>query len=157
MDNCSQLARATSTLAKIHMGAAKHLLRYLAGTKDFAITYNRRKLYLHAFSDATWGNDPSNGKSTSCLIVAVCRVSVASRPANKASRECRRWKPSCGWGARYEGFCSNMMKELGFGTQFEQVPVKKSTTRRLSTPSATRRSALKPNKSLFASSTYESL
>ena len=40
---CSQLARALSKPSKVHMGAAKHLLRYLAGTKDFPITYKRGK------------------------------------------------------------------------------------------------------------------
>ena len=43
---CSQLARALSKPSKVHMGAAKHLLRYLAGTKDFAITYKRGKFTL---------------------------------------------------------------------------------------------------------------
>ena len=53
-------------------------------------------------------------------------------------------------------FCSKMMKELGFGTQFKQVPVNIDNTP-LSTPSATRRSAPGPNISLFAFFTYESL
>ncbi|CAM9281700.1 unnamed protein product, partial [Ectocarpus sp. 6 AP-2014] len=35
----SQPARAMSKPGKVHMGAAKHLLRYLAGTTDFSITH----------------------------------------------------------------------------------------------------------------------
>ena len=68
---CSQLARALSKPSKVHMGAAKHLMRYLAGTKDFAITNKRGKFTLDAFSDANWGNNPDNGKSTSCYIVLM--------------------------------------------------------------------------------------
>ena len=47
--------------SKAHMGAAKHLLHYLAGTQDFAITYKRGGFKLMAFSDANWGNNPDNG------------------------------------------------------------------------------------------------
>ena len=42
MYSSSQLARAISRPAKVHMGAAKHLLRYLAGTTDFTIVYKKR-------------------------------------------------------------------------------------------------------------------
>ena len=43
-----QLARAMSRPAKIHMGAAKHLLRYLAGTTDFTIVYKKEGFKLTA-------------------------------------------------------------------------------------------------------------
>ena len=52
MYSTSQLARAVSTPAKIHMGAAKHLHRYFSGTKDFSITYKKGGLRLTAFSDS---------------------------------------------------------------------------------------------------------
>ena len=41
MYSSSQLARAMSRAAKVYMGAAKHLLRYLAGTTDFTIVYKK--------------------------------------------------------------------------------------------------------------------
>ena len=37
----NQLARAMSKPSKAHMGAAKHLLRYLAGSINFSITYKQ--------------------------------------------------------------------------------------------------------------------
>ena len=52
----SQLARAMSKPAKAHMGAAPHLLRYLAGSTDFFITYKHGGFRLAAFADATWYN-----------------------------------------------------------------------------------------------------
>ena len=38
----NQLARVMSKPSKAHMAAAKHLLRYLAGTVDFPITYKKK-------------------------------------------------------------------------------------------------------------------
>ena len=52
MYSLGQLARATSRPVKVHMGAAKHVLRYLAGTTDFTIVYKKGGLKLTAFSDS---------------------------------------------------------------------------------------------------------
>ena len=57
----NQLARAMPKPSKAHMKADKHLLRYLAGTTDFANTYKKGGFKLTAFSDASWGNSPDNG------------------------------------------------------------------------------------------------
>ena len=62
--------------AKVHMGAAKHVLRYLAGTTDFTIVYKKRGFKLTAFSDSNLGNNPDNGKSTSCYIMMLSRAPV---------------------------------------------------------------------------------
>ena len=77
MYSTSQLARAMSTPAKIHMGAAKHLLRYLSGTKDFSITYKKGGLRLSAFSDSDWGNNPGDGKSMSSYIITMAKAPVS--------------------------------------------------------------------------------
>ena len=47
----NQLARAMSKPFKAHVAVAKYLLRYLAGTTNFAITYKRCDFKLTAFSD----------------------------------------------------------------------------------------------------------
>ena len=47
----NQLARATSKPSNAHMGAAKHVLRYLAGTINFDIAYKKGGFTLKAFSD----------------------------------------------------------------------------------------------------------
>ncbi|CAM9555992.1 unnamed protein product, partial [Laminaria digitata] len=39
----NQLAKSRSKPSKVHMGAAKHLLRYLLRTVDFSITYHTSK------------------------------------------------------------------------------------------------------------------
>ena len=43
------------------MLAAKHLLRYMAGSTDF-INFKRGGFNLAAFSESNWGNNPDNGK-----------------------------------------------------------------------------------------------
>ena len=78
MYSSGQLARAMSRPAKVHMGAAKHLLRYLAGPNDFTIVY-KEGFHLTAFSDSNWGNNPDNGKSTSSYIMMLSRALVSSK------------------------------------------------------------------------------
>ena len=52
MYSVCQLARAMSKPSKVHMVAAKHLLRYLAGTTDFKIKYTKGCFKITVFSDA---------------------------------------------------------------------------------------------------------
>ena len=57
MYSSGQLARAMSRAAKVHMGAAKHLPRYLAETTDFTIVHKKGGSKLTAVSDSNWGNN----------------------------------------------------------------------------------------------------
>ena len=112
---CSQLARALSKPSKVHMGAAKHLLRYLAGTKDFAITCKRGKFTLDAFSDANWGNNPDNGKSTSCYIVLMCKAPISFKTGQQSLTAMSTMEAELVAGAlamKEAVFCSSMMKEF---------------------------------------------
>ena len=121
---CRQLARALSKPSQFHMGAAKHLLRYLAGTNDFAMTYERGKFTLDSFSN-NWGNNPDNGKSTACYIVLMCKAPISFKTGQQSLTAISTMEAELVAGAlamEEAVFCSNMM-ELGFGTQFEQVPV----------------------------------
>ena len=61
----NQLARAMSKPSKAHMGAAKHLLRYLGGSTDFSIAYKRGGFKLADFLDSNRGANPDNGKRCS--------------------------------------------------------------------------------------------
>ena len=75
MYSSGQLARAMSRPAKVQMGAAKNLLRYLAGTTDFTVVYKKGSFKLTALSDSNWGKNPGNGKSTSCYVINVVQGS----------------------------------------------------------------------------------
>ena len=67
------------------MGAAKHHLRYLAGTTNFTIVYKQGCFKLTAFSDSNWGNNPDNGKSTSCYIMKNDAVQGSSQLYTRSS------------------------------------------------------------------------
>lgn len=63
--------------AKVHMGMAKHLLRYLAGRTAFSMTYERGGFTLTAFLDSYWGNHPDNGKSTTAYLIIMAKGLVS--------------------------------------------------------------------------------
>lgn len=57
---------------KIHQGAAKHVLRYLAGTIPFGILYQRVDAYdVQGFSDSDWGSNPVDRKSTTGVLFNI--------------------------------------------------------------------------------------
>ena len=115
----NQLARAMSKPSKAHMAAAKNLLRYLAGTVDFAITYKQGGFKLIAFSGANWGNNQDNGKSMSSYIVFLSNapVSFKVRLQGLTAQSTMQAEPVAAALAMKEAvFCFNMMTELGFGT-----------------------------------------
>ena len=62
-----QMARAMSKPSKAHMAAAKHLLRYLAGTVDFTITYKKKGLKLTAFFFRTQTGATTPITASQCL------------------------------------------------------------------------------------------
>jgi len=112
--------------SKAHMAAAKHLLRYLAGTTGFAITYKQGGFKLTAFSDANWCNNPDNGKSISSYLVFLSNAPVSFNvglQALTAQSTMEAELVAAALTMKEAVFCSNMMKELGFGTRFDSVPL----------------------------------
>ena len=73
----NQLAGAMSKPAKANIGAAKRLFCYLAVSTDFSITNTQVGLRLAAFSDANWGNNPDNGRSTPSFIVILANALIS--------------------------------------------------------------------------------
>ena len=59
------------------MGAAKHVLRYLVGPVNFPITYKWGGCKLTTYTDANWGGNPDNGKSTSSYIVMLANGPIS--------------------------------------------------------------------------------
>jgi hypothetical protein len=77
-----QLSRFVAKPSAKHVGAVKRVLRYLAGTMDFGITYNRakempEKIILDGYCDSDWANDPSSRKSTTGLVFALAGGAVS--------------------------------------------------------------------------------
>ena len=75
----NQLARTMSKPLKAHKGAAKHVLRYLAGSVNFPIAYKRGGSKLTPYTDANWRGNPDNGKSISSYIVMLANGRSASK------------------------------------------------------------------------------
>ena len=122
----NRLARAMSKPSKAHMVAVKHLLRYLAGTTNFAITDKRGRSKLTAFSDANWGNNPDSGKSTSSYRAFLSDGPVSFKVGLQgltAQSTMEEELVAAALTMKEAEVCSNMMKELGFGTRFDNVPV----------------------------------
>ncbi|KAG8491907.1 hypothetical protein CXB51_015260 [Gossypium anomalum] len=56
--------------SELHFKAVKRILRYLQGTLDYGIKFTKSpKLLLEGFSDANWGSDSDDRRSTSSYCV----------------------------------------------------------------------------------------
>lgn len=121
-----QLARPMAKPSKIHMVAAKHTLRYLAGTTDFSITYKKGGFKLATFTDSNWANNPDNGKSTSSYLAMLANAPMSFRSGLQGLTAMSTMEAELVASAlamKEAVFCSNMLTELGFGKQFAQLPV----------------------------------
>ena len=121
-----QLARAMSTPSKANMEAATHLLSYLDGSTDFSITYKQGGFKLKTFSDANWGANPNNGKSTSSYIIMLSNDPIRFKVGNQGLTTQSTMEAEIVAAAltmKVAVFCSNMMLELGFKEGFGSVPL----------------------------------
>ena len=79
------LAQAMHRSYKIHLSAARGLLRYLNGTKDHYITYNGRDLAgLLGYSDSDFAGDKGTSKSTYGYLFTLASGPISWK-AKKAS------------------------------------------------------------------------
>ena len=126
MYSTSQLARAMSIPAKIHMRAAKHLLRYLSGTKDFSITYKKAGLRLTAFSDSNCGNNPDSGKSMLWYIMMMAKAPASFKSGLQSLTDMSTMEAELVTAAlamKEVIFCTNIMTEVGFGSESRSAPL----------------------------------
>ena len=77
----SNLARYSVKPTKAHWSAAKRVMRYLKGTSELGIIYSNKgsELKLTGYSDADWGGDINDRKSTSGYIFKVSDGAVLWR------------------------------------------------------------------------------
>ena len=67
---------------RVHLVAAKHVMRYLKGTIDFGLYYDNSHEYrLYGYTDADWAGSISDGKRTSgeCYSLGSAMISRFSR------------------------------------------------------------------------------
>ena len=126
LDAVNQLARAMSKPSKAHMGAAKHVLWYLAGSVNFPITYKRGGSKLMTSTDASWGGNPDNGKSTSSYIVMLANGPISFKVGLQsltAQSTMEAELVAAATAMKESLLCRNMTIELGFTEGFRSVPV----------------------------------
>lgn len=66
---------------EIHLVAVKHIMRYLQGTLNYGLKYERVALNLHGFTDSDWGGSLKDRKSTSrcCFSLGSAMISWICR------------------------------------------------------------------------------
>ena len=108
------------------MGAAKHVLRYLAGSVNFPITYKRGGFKLTTYTDANWRGNPDNGKSTSSYIMMLANSPISFKVGLQSltAQSIMEAELVAAAPAMKESlFCRKVIVELGFTEGFRSVPV----------------------------------
>jgi len=72
----NMLSRFMSRPGNNHLNAGKRVLRYLHGTSEYGLQYNRNrnengKITISAYSDSDWGGDLEDRKSTTGYVVFI--------------------------------------------------------------------------------------
>ena len=81
----SRLSRFLTAPAMIHKEAAKHCLRYLAGTKNLGLIYGTEKsadIQLFGYTDSNFAADTSNRRSTSILLFSKGLLYIGKANSN---------------------------------------------------------------------------
>ena len=130
----NQLARACSKPAEIHMTPAKHALRYLRGMTDLPIVYKRGQFRMVSYTDASFGANPDNRKSTTgyFFFLGGGLISFGSKtPSLTAQSNVESELQALSYGAREAVYLFDFLMELGFKT-FSSVPINSDSTGALS-------------------------
>ena len=118
----NQLTRAMSKPSKAHIGSAKYLRSYVAGSVNFSIFYKRGGFKLAAYSDTNWGNNPESGKSTSSYIVMLTNDPISFKMGLqnlKIAMEVELVEAALSM--KEAIYCSNIMVGLDFKKGFSSV------------------------------------
>ena len=130
----NQLTRACNRPAEVHMTAAKHVLRYLRGTPDLPITYRKGQLRLVSYTDASFGANPDNRKSTTgyLFFLGGAPISFGSKTQSLTAQSTVESElQALSYGAREAVYLSNFLTELGLKDS-SQVPIRSDSTGALS-------------------------
>jgi hypothetical protein len=88
------LSRNLQNPKKIHLNAAKKVVRYLKSSENFAITYRKSNLPLQGFADADYANDLTTRRSTTGFIFKRLVVPLVGDQNYKSQLLCQLLKQS---------------------------------------------------------------
>ena len=78
MYSVNVLSRFMHKPTRLHLGAAKRVLRYVAGTVDFGLWYSKSTNgTMYGYSDSDWGGCVDNRKSTSGQVFYLGSTAVS--------------------------------------------------------------------------------
>ena len=126
----NQPDRAMSKPSKLHNTAEKHTakkhpLRYLKGDMGLAITYKTGCFEMTGYCDASWGNNPDNGKSPSGYWFMLAGGPLSSTTALQsvtAQSTLEGELVSMAHERKEAVYIATMMAELGFGRWLKLYP-----------------------------------
>ena len=77
---------------EIHLVAVKHIMRYLQGTLNYGLKYERVALDLHGFTDSDWGGSVKDRKSTSgcCFSLGSAMISWICRKQSSVAQSSKK-------------------------------------------------------------------
>lgn len=130
----NQLTRACSAPGQVHMIAAKHALRYLRGKPDLPIIFKRGQFRMAAYTDASFGANPDNRKSTTgyLFFLGGGLISFGSKTQSLTAQSTVESElQALSYSAREAVYISNFLTELGF-KKFSSVPINSDSTGALS-------------------------
>ncbi|KAA8899039.1 hypothetical protein TRICI_006407 [Trichomonascus ciferrii] len=82
----SHLSRYLSCPRECHWTAAKHVLRYLKGSKSWAIQYSKQPAFtITGYSDADWASDKNTRKSTTGYVFMLAGGPISWRSSRQPS------------------------------------------------------------------------
>ncbi|KAL0276778.1 UNVERIFIED_CONTAM: hypothetical protein PYX00_004278 [Menopon gallinae] len=73
----NSLSQFNNCFGRTHWTAAKRILRYLKGTKDVGITYEKSTCGIIGYSDADWGACPIDRRSYTGVVFVLSRGAIS--------------------------------------------------------------------------------
>lgn len=73
----SEVSRFNANHSEEHWTAAKRILRYLRGTVNYKLRYERKGTSLQAYSDADWGSEGDSRKSRTGYVVTMAGAAIS--------------------------------------------------------------------------------
>ncbi|CAN6445582.1 unnamed protein product [Victoria cruziana] len=71
------VSRYQSNPGREHWKAVKRIMQYLKGTEDFALCYQGGSTKIEGYTDADWGGDPDERKSTSAYVFLLNKGAIS--------------------------------------------------------------------------------
>ena len=113
------VSRYLSNPSEEHLTAAKRILRYVEGTKDYALTLgnadDQASFDIYGYADADWGTDPETRKSTTGYVFFAGRGAISW---------CSKRQPTIALStteAEYMALCTSVQEALWLRSLLREV------------------------------------